>query len=71
VLALAWQMDSSAHLLASLRAERINEAGLDAERVYWLMVEDPGYGIELVREMLKLSATLRLAVTTEYTHPTE
>jgi hypothetical protein len=42
------------------REERVNEAGLDAERIYWLIVEDEDLGVELVRAMLKLLAEIEM-----------
>jgi hypothetical protein len=41
------------------REERVNEAVLDAERIYWLIVEDEEFGIDLVRSFLRLSAEIR------------
>ena len=41
------------------RAERVNEAALDAERIYWLMVEDEDFGIDVVRALLRTCAEIR------------
>jgi hypothetical protein len=49
----------SASEAEAARAERINEAGLDAADVYEQLVADEDFGIEFVRDVLKLMAQVR------------
>jgi hypothetical protein len=41
-------------------SEAVNEAGLEAERVYDVLVEDREFGIEFVRSLLRLRKATQL-----------